>query len=423
MLLVPPSASDAAYTSIKTEYSQKMVEYPLINAMFIPVGVYVTQQQYVLWTEISPYLPLGAKLSRAYVRPDDQALNGLITLKTVNPAYPFDTAIAKKTGIGTPSVDKRGGSDFFTASPTIPSVQIEKSDVTRTHPNLNGKFDSYYLHQFDYETIQSGLLAAGITWALPYEDSYQKGLTLDIDLSNTTVDAASVVAFIDSILKSNTYLNAVGCVLSGTIATITFSTSTIPVKSYEFGILNVGSASNVADCFSQKTLNKIYANLKVNGYGDLDETVPPAALRGLPRSARKKGSSLAKAIRDSLIDVLGGSEGIISVLQGTTNEYLMGIINGLLASNSVLYDELDRIGGGGVKQKALDAFESGMVRATVSKNVESLLKNGMDINNSTGKALIASEAPEVVLANSKAITSDLKLARELDATASTQSKS
>jgi len=244
-----------------------------------------------------------------------------------------------------------------------------------------------------------------------------------IELADTTVDKTTVVAMINTIISANSYLNATKCTLSGTTAVITFASSEIPTKPYEFGILNVGPNSNVADCFSEKTLQRIYSTLKANGYGDLDETIKPTLLKGLPHATRKKGTLLARAIRDSLIDVLGGSEGVISVLQASTNEYLMAIINGLLAANNVLYDELDRVGGGNVKKKAQEAFESGMNRTVVSKNVASLLNNGREINKTTGKSLIATEKSDIVASNATNIQTELELARAVDVYAGTQANS
>ncbi len=420
MLLVKPSTD----STIQSEYNKMYVSYPLTQALPIPVGVYVTQQQFIFWSDVSPYLPYGAYLLKAYVRPDDHAFDGLTQLKTLNASFDFDSVAVKRTGIsGIPTEDTSSGSDFFKSSFTPSASQVSTSDVNKTHPNLNGKFDSYYLHQFDYEMIQSELSKVGVSWDLPFKDSFQKGLTMVIELADTTVDKTTVVAMINTIISANSYLNATKCTLSGTTAVITFASSEIPTKPYEFGILNVGPNSNVADCFSEKTLQRIYSTLKANGYGDLDETIKPTLLKGLPHATRKKGTLLARAIRDSLIDVLGGSEGVISVLQASTNEYLMAIINGLLAANNVLYDELDRVGGGNVKKKAQEAFESGMNRTVVSKNVASLLNNGREINKTTGKSLIATEKSDIVASNATNIQTELELARAVDVYAGTQANS
>lgn len=415
MLLVKPSDSDATIVAIKAEYATKLVEYPLLGSLEVPVGVYVTQQQYIFWRDVSPYLPYGAYLSKAYVRPEDHAFNGLTQLATLNPSFDFDSIAVKRTGAsGLPSEDTSSGSDFFTSKYTPNTTTSTTSDVSKTHPNLNGKFKSYYLHQFDYDLVKSELLKVGVTWSLPFDDDYQKGLLLVIDLTNTTIDKSQVVTLLNSIVTQNSYLNVSNCTLTGSEVTVTFASSEISIQPYEFGILNVGPNSNVADCFSEKTLQMIYNNLKINGYGDLDEGVKPAALKGLPQKARKKGTALAKAIRDSLIDVLGGSEGVVSVLQASTNEYLMALVNGLLAANNVLYDELDRLGGGNVKKKAQEAFESGMNRTVVSKNVLSLLNNGREINQNTGKSLLAVEDPNIVKSNATSIQTELELARTID---------
>lgn len=419
MLLVKPSESDATIVAIKEEYATKLVEYPLLGSMEVPVGVYVTQQQYIFWRDVSPYLPYGAYLSKAYVRPEDHALDGLSQLETLNSSFDFDSISVKRTSsTGIPSEDTSSGSNFFSAKYTPNATASSTSDVSKTHPNLNGKFKSYYLHQFDYDLVESALLKVGVTWSLPFDDDYQKGLLLVIDLENTTIDKTQVVTLLNSIISQNTYLNASKCTLTGSEVTVYFKTSEISIQPYEFGILNVGPNSNVADCFSEKTLQMIYNNLKINGYGDLDEIAKPATLKGLPQKARKKGTALAKAIRDSMIDVLGGSEGVISVLQASTNEYLMALINGLIASNNVLYDELDRLGGGNVKKKAQEAFESGMNRTVVSKNVLSLLNNGREINQNTGKSLLAVEDPSIVKSNAESIQTELELARTIDVKAS-----
>ena len=96
----------------------------------------------------------------------------------------------------------------------------------------------------------------------------------------------------------------------------------------------------------------------------------------------------------------------------------MALINGLIASNNVLYDELDRLGGGNVKKKAQEAFESGMNRTVVSKNVLSLLNNGREINQNTGKSLLAVEDPSIVKSNAESIQTELELARTIDVKAS-----
>lgn len=419
MLLVKPSESDATIAAIKAEYATKLVEYPLLSSMEVPVGVYVTQQQYIFWRDVSPYLPYGAYLSKAYVRPEDHALYGLNQLATLNTSFDFDSISVKRTSsTGIPSEDSSSGSDFFSKKYTPSITTTTTNDVSKTHPNLNGKFKSYYLHQFDYENVKVELLKVGVSWSLPFDDDYQNGLLAIIDLSNTTIDKNKVLTLLNSIISQNSYLNVSKCTLTGSEVTIYFKSSDISVKPYEFGILNIGPNSNVPDCFSEKTLQMIYNNLKMNGYGDLDESVKPATLKGLPLKTRKKGTALAKAIRDSLIDVLGGSEGVISVLQASTNEYLMALVNGLIASNNVLYDELDRLGGGGVKKKAQDAFESGMNRTVVSKNVLSLLNNGREINQSTGKSLLAVEDSSIVKSNADSIQTELELSRQIDVEAS-----
>ncbi|MFA5403674.1 MAG: hypothetical protein WC358_01950 [Ignavibacteria bacterium] len=418
MLLVKPSESDSTIISIKAEYATKLVEYPLLGSMEVPVGVYVTQQQYIFWRDVSSYLPYGAFLKKAYVRPDDHALNGLIQLETLNPSFNFDSITAKRTSSSS-SPSNGNSANFFSNKFTPNTTKASNSDINKTHPNLNGKFKSYYLHQFDYDSLKSELLKVGVTWSLPFDDSYQKGLLMVISLENTTIDKSQVSTLINSIITQNIYLNASKCTLSGTDLTIEFKSGEVSIKPYEFGILNVGPNNNVADCFSERTLQTIYNNLKINGYGDLDEVVKPAALKGFPLKTRKKGTALAKAIRDSLIDVLGGSEGIVSVLQGSTNEYLMALINGLIASNNVLYDELDRLGGGNVKKKAQEAFESGMNRAVVSKNVLSLLNNGREINQNTGKSLLSVEDSNVVKSNAAGIQTELELSRKIDIEAGT----
>jgi len=411
MLITPPSTSDTTVSAIQAEYSKLLINYPLESPLDIPVGVYVTEQLFSFWDDISPYLPHGSKLSKAYVRPEDHATNGLNKLKELNPLFDFGSVAVARSASPVAKADSSAGAGFFNG-PTITQSTADSSTVLKkTHPSLNGKFGDYYLFQFDYENIKTALALVGYVWELPLADNYQKGLSLDIDLTETTISVDLTLALIASMLTTNQYLNAELATLSGKVITIKFKSAAVPSFPFDYGILNVGPDSNVSDCFSQTVVERIYKNLKANGHGDIADTVPASALRGVPFAARRKGTALAVAIRDSLIDVLGGSEGLFSVMQASTNEYLMGIINGLLASNKVIYDELDRIGGGAVKQKALEAFESGMNRAVVSKGVQSLLNSGTEINNSTGRSILAKEPTNVVQSNIADIKATLGTAR------------
>ena len=414
MSFVKPLDSDQTVQTIQKEYATKLIYYPLQNSLSIPVGVYVTEQIYTFWDTISVYLPYGSKLAKAYVRPEDQALIGLNKLKELNPIFDFDSISVKRLEAASQSQDTNSGSSFFSGSSTPTANPTATSTLTKTHPALNGKFGDYYLFQFNYNSLQAALASKGFAWVLPYGDPYQKGLALDIDLSEVKVDINLVLQLITSIVNQNAYLNVKTCTLLNKTITVTFNTSVIPSFPFDFGILNVGSSSNVSDCFSQTVLDKIYKHLKDNGYGDLEESVGAKSLKGLPTHVRRKGTALATAIRDSLIDVLGGSDGLFSVMQSSTNEYLMGIINGLVAANKVVYDELDRIGGGSVKEKAIDAFQSGINRATVSKGVLSLLNNGMEINQTTGKSLLSTEPSITVQGNVSMIKTDLSAARTQD---------
>ena len=407
MLTSIPSMTSGTGALIVDEYNSLKIPYSLDSEFEIPVNIYVTSQMYAFWSAVRPYLPAKATIAKAYVRPEDQAKKGLELLKSKNAGFDFDSIAAKDTT--TPSKPSTS-SDFFSKVPAQSTTAVNVSTVTKSHPGLDGKFGKYYLFQFDYNAVKTKLLALGVIWELPYADDYQKGYLFDIDVSKSTIDSASLHTFINTIVTTND-LNVSTCILDGTTIRIRFKTSDVYKFISEYAVLNIGPSSNVTDCFSQTIVQKIYKHLKDNGYGNLEETLPASALRGLPNNAKRKGTSLAIALKDSLIDVLGGSEGLLSNMQANTNEYLMGIINGLLAANSVVYDELDRIGGGAVKQKALEAFESGISRLTVSKGVKSLLQNGTELNNTTGRAIISKEDVNVVTANIDNIKKDIGLAK------------
>lgn len=414
MLTTPPSSSDTTVSQIQAEYAELLLTYPLESPIDIPVGVYVTEQLFNFWADLSIYLPHGSKLGKAYVRPEDHALEGLEKLKELNSVFDFSAIAVARNGSQSTKSDNSAGAGFFSGSTLAQSTVASSTSINKTHPSLNGKFGDYYLFQFDYENLKSELVKLGYAWELPFGDDYQKGLSLDIDLSDVTIDKNLVLTLVESILTANTNLNTESVTLVDSVITVKFKSAVIPSFPFDYGILNVGPASNVSDCFSQSVVERIYKNLKANGHGDIADTVPASALVGVPYAARKKGTALAVAIRDSLIDVLGGSEGLFSVMQSSTNEYLMGIINGLLASNKVIYDELDRLGGGTVKKKALEAFESGMNRAVVSKGVQSLLNSGTEINNSTGRSILAKEPTTVIESNIADIKSSLSTARTQD---------
>lgn len=409
---LPLDSTYPVLSSIKTEYTAKYLQYPLIDPIRVNNSVYLTEQQFTFWDDVSVYLPSGSVLEKAYVSPDDHAFNGLSKLKELNSSYDFDSIVAKRTRKSASSSSSSIGVGFFSGSQTSDSSTTSSSSIVKTHPGLNGKFGEYYLHQFDYDNVKSELAALGYSWDLPYEDDYQKGLLMRIDISSTTVDKSLLQSLISGICASNSYLNVKSVSLSGSYLIVKFKSSKIPTLLSEFAIVNTGPQNNISDCFTENTTNKIYSHLKDNGYGNLDEAVSPAALRGLPASERRKGSALAKAIKDSLIDVLGGPEGVISQLQGSTNEYLIGIINGLVAANQVICNELDRLGGGTTKKKVFDAFESGMNSAVLSKNVSSMLKNGMEISKSSAKGLLAAEQSTIVAENAKSISSELQTARD-----------
>lgn len=412
MLKVAPDVGEIPFSTIKAYCNAKYLPYPMVEVARVSSETYLTSQQFTFWDDIAVYLPPEAKVSKGFVRPEDHAFNGLTKLSTLNSSFDFSgIAYSRKSSSATASSTSVGSSFFSKTAVTESSDSSQVDSVTRSHPSLNGKFGDYYLHQFDYEQVKSALSIYGISWDLPFEDDYQKGLVLDIDVSRCEQSPTDLLTLVNTIWGLNSYLNVKEATLSGTTITVRFVDSQISHLGGEFAITNVSTLSNVSDCFSNRAVSKIYENLKKNGYGNLDELVPAAALRGLPKAERRKGTALAVALKDSLVELLGGSEGIISLLQGSTNEYLMGIINGLLAANSVILDELERVGGGSVRRKATEAFESGVNSSTLSKNVLSLLNNGMELNNSTAKSLLKPEPSAVITANASEISEALDKSR------------
>jgi len=411
MLINAPTDNVIGSTLIeksKTEYNENYIQYPLDVRINIPSDIYMNEQMLTFWNDVSIYLPYKATISKALITPEIHALSGLKLLQSKDSKFDFSTIVVLDFKS---SPTSNTSQDFFSSSNATTESQAKTRTLTRTNPELNGKFDKYFLFQFDYSKLQKELSKYSITWSLPNSDNYQKGLQLDIDLSKCTQNKTEVLNMVKWIATNNPYLNISTQKITGTTLNVIFKSNNEYKFEYEYGLLNIGPQNNTTDCFGSDVTSKIYKILKDNGYGDLDETISHKYLTGLPLEARKKGTALSKALKDIMIEVLGGSNGLISVMQASTNEYLMGIINGLLAANKVLYVELDKLSNGNVSEQALKAFESGANKSVISPTVKTVISGGLDINKSVGKGLLSKQDASTINANIEAISADLALSR------------
>lgn len=393
MLKNKPSENNNVFLKVREDYQSKFIEYPLLNPSKIESGVYLTKQQYIFWEDLSVYLPYGCTIKSAYIRPEDHAYNGLSKLKELNSTFDFNRIsinLYRNYELGS---GENLEENFFKKTPTVKESKTH-SLIKRTHPQLDGKFGSYYLHQFNYDMLQFELMKLGYDWNLPFSDDDQNGKIVRINYSNEVVDILDCVNYIKSICDSNSYLNIESVTSINSEIVIRFKFSDLHLNYKPYAILNTGFNSNVPDCFGDNVLNSIYQQLKINGYGDLEDSMSNQDLKKVPEKARKKGRLLARAIHDSMLEALGGSEGVVSALQSGANEYLMGLINGLISANKALCDEVSRLSGGDVSRVVDEAFESGMNRAIASKNVYNLLNNKLPIDKETGKTLLNQEDVE-----------------------------
>lgn len=409
-LKIEPNVLNGVGKSIKDEYATHLIEYPLSEPVTIPVGVYVTSQMYDLYAGIFKYLPFGATISKALVRQEDYAKEGLNKLFELNSNFDINSVVVEDS-TNQSQVATVSGSGFFSQQTSTQTTQTtQTSSLTRTHPWLNGKFKDNYLHQIDFSVVATKLNSLGYVWDVPGKDDFQKGVLLEIALTGlNTSTVADIFAFIKTIITNN-FKTVSDVELNGNVIKVTFKSSDVYNFSTDYGILNIGKSSNVSDCFGPNITAMIYSHLKRNSYGDLEEEFPAHMMKGMPKDARKKGSLLASALSSILIDVLGGSNGVISNLQSSTNEYLMGIINGLVAANRVVYDELDRLGGGSVRKDAMEAFEAAMIKTTPSNSVSTMLLHGLEIDSTRGKSL-ATRDDQTTASNIKSTADALSKSR------------
>lgn len=381
-----------------------VAKYPREYHLPIPEHAYVNEQQFNYWNLISKYLPDGCSLTKGYVPGDVYAIEGLNLLKEKNPSFDFSSIVS----LDFEKAPEKVNDNYFQQQVVSKTNTFQRTNK-RTNPELNGKFGDYYLFQFDYQKVSDILAGYGIIWDIPGKNIHQKGIALDI--ATTTVEQSmSILKWFET---NNPELNVSGRYETDqkTFIRVFFKDNPTYVFPTEYGILNVGYESNLSDFFDDNTTNKIYKILKDHSYGNLDESVSGAALSAFPAHVRRKGTNLANALALILQEVLGGSNGVISVFQQDINAYLMAIINGLTASNKLMAEELDRIGGGDVSSRVTKAFESGLNKKTVKKSVKTVLNNGMEINKATSKAMSNGQV-QADSANVHAMKDDSKVSRD-----------
>lgn len=400
---IPTDITKSPFLNISNEQLKYGTKYPREYHLPIPEHVYVNEQQFNYWNVISKYLPEGCSLTKGYVPGDVYAIEGLNLLKEKNPSFDFSSIVS----LDFEKASEKVNDDYFKQQVVSKTNTFTRTNK-RTNPELNGKFGDYYLFHFDYQKVSDILAGYGIIWDLPGKNIHQKGIALDI--ATTTVEQTmSILKWFET---NNTGLNVSGRYETDqkTFVRVFFKDNPTYVFPNEYGILNIASENNLSDFFDDNTTNKIYKILKDHSYGNLDESVSGAALSAFPAHVRRKGTNLANALSLILQEVLGGSNGVISVFQQDINAYLMAIINGLTASNKLMAAELDRIGGGDVSSRVAKAFESGLNKKTVKKSVKTVLNNGMEVSKATSKAMSNSQV-QADSTNVKAMKDDSSVGR------------
>jgi hypothetical protein len=395
--------TQSPFVNVRDEQLKMGLKYPLNYHLPIPEHVYVNEQQFNYWNVVSKYLPAGCSLTKGYVPGDVHAIEGLNLLKEKNPSFDFSSIVS----LDFEKAAEKVNDDYFKQQVVSKTNTFTRTNK-RTNPELNGKFGDYYLFQFDYEKVSVILNGYGIIWDLPGKNIHQKGIALDI----TTTRVDEVYQILKWFETNNPELNVSGRYETDqkSFIRVFFKDNPTYVFPHEYGILNVASENNLSDFFDDNTTSKIYKILKDHSYGNLDESVSGASLSAFPAHVRRKGTNLANALSLILQEVLGGSNGVISVFQQDINAYLMAIINGLTASNKLMAEELDRIGGGDVSSRVTKAFESGLNKKTVKKSVKTVLNNGMEINKATSKAMSNSQV-QADSANIMAMKEDMSISR------------
>jgi hypothetical protein len=395
--------TQSPFVNVRDEQLKMGLKYPLDYHLPIPEHVYVNEQQFNYWNVASKYLPAGCSLTKGYVPGDVHAIEGLNLLKEKNPSFDFSSIVS----LDFEKAAEKVNDDYFKQQVVSKTNTFTRTNK-RTNPELNGKFGDYYLFQFDYEKVSVILNGYGIIWDLPGKNIHQKGIALDI----TTTRVDEVYQILKWFETNNPELNVSGRYETDqkSFIRVFFKDNPTYVFPHEYGILNVASENNLSDFFDDNTTSKIYKILKDHSYGNLDESVSGASLSAFPAHVRRKGTNLANALSLILQEVLGGSNGVISVFQQDINAYLMAIINGLTASNKLMAEELDRIGGGDVSSRVTKAFESGLNKKTVKKSVKTVLNNGMEINKATSKAMSNSQV-QADSANIMAMKEDMSISR------------
>lgn len=391
------------FNIVRDEQLKMGEKYPKEYHLPIPEHVYVNEQMFIFWNTISKYLPDGCMLRKGYVPADIHAIDGLKLLREKNPSFDMSSIVSLDFEKNESKVDD----NYFKLQSVSKTTTFQRKNK-RTNPELNGKFEDYYLFQFDYQKLSDILNGYGIMWDLPGKDIHQKGIVLEI-LTNKISETYEIIKWFET---NNEELNLSGRYETDqkTFIRVFFKNNPIYVFPHEYGIINVASDNNISNFFDDNTTNKIYKILKDHSYGNLDESVSGASLSAFPAHVRRKGTNLANALSLILQEVLGGSNGVISVFQQDINQYLMAIVNGLLASNKLMAEELDRIGGGDVSTRVTKAFESGLNKKTVKKSLKTVLNNGMEINKETSNS-IANGNVQADSANIYAMKDDCNVGR------------
>lgn len=350
------------YNSISyvQEYNNETIEiYPIELKPVFDDGVYCTDSQYIFLAKLFKYLPKDTVVKHAYIPPNIQAKIGLELLNEINPTFDFDIIVGNKT-----------------------------------NPELVGKYKDYFLHEFDYSLLQNILSTKNIIWANINKSNHQKGLEIDLySPKYQTLLVELIKYFVDNSLIEGlkSYLideNGIHLQL-----TQEYLFKSLDVSSKQ--IINSGANNNISDCINNTSQKNIYQILKKHGYGDLKDnpTFSPSQLSRMPTNIKNRGTALSKAINESLQEVLGGSNGVLSNYQQNTNEYLLSMLRGALSAISQLAIELNTSTEGRASRIVLEAFESECLKSPTKESIINSLLSSSSLDKNDMASFISEITP------------------------------
>lgn len=282
--------------------------------------------------DVAPYLPPGVRAVQGYRDPNEQADVAIDMLKKLN----LTSAIKPMSDNG-----------------------VWTGDVAS---RMTGSYGSLSYPYIDWDSVQSTLKSAGISWDLPGNSLHQIGMALDFAMVDKDADingnyTSTAFDILNWFKNNHTKLDEDGNLVSyHDIKSIYYENNgaiQVEFKNQSFmGLKGDGKAdggSVSSSIINDNTINEIYRILKENDFYDVKDSphLTEEEKQQVPEEVQNDKSRLAKALSEIFDYILYGPRGAISVGVQSQFEYTQAKINGLSSGIDTITSSVESLGAVG----------------------------------------------------------------------------